>query len=79
MICIMCGGNLEHKNITYKTGQGDNVLIVKNVPALVCSQCGESYFNNDVCSDMEKIEAEARNSATEMYITTYRTVTAKVA
>ena len=78
MTCIVCGGDLIEKTTTYTAGQDDSVLIVKNVPANVCSQCGEEYINADVCKDLEKIERDAKESATEIYVTNYP-VTTKVA
>ncbi len=36
--------------------QGDNpIIIIKNVPALVCSQCGEVYYNDEISEKLEEI------------------------
>ena len=39
--CAFCQGDLDEKTITYPTEFDGRVVIVDNVPALVCSQCGE--------------------------------------
>ena len=79
MTCVMCGGNTQSKNVKFTADLGECVLVVKGVPANVCSQCGEYFFADNVSDDLEKIVGVAQNSTTEMYVTNYTTFTAKVA
>ena len=39
--CFMCKGNLENKLTTFMVDLDSCIVIVKNVPSQVCSQCGE--------------------------------------
>ena len=41
---------------------GSCVVIVKNVPAQVCQQCGEASFDNETAKQLEKIVNTVRNS-----------------
>lgn len=42
--CRFCGGELEERQVTrFQQVEGHWVLI-ENVPALVCRQCGETYY-----------------------------------
>jgi YgiT-type zinc finger domain-containing protein len=45
--CSACGANLEERTITYTLTKGDEVYIVENVTAWICSQCGEQYLASD--------------------------------
>lgn len=71
MTCVMCQGKLESKKIKYTSDIGECVLIIKDVPADVCSQCGETYFDDDVFAEIESIVDVARKSSSEIYITNY--------
>ncbi|HCM91159.1 MAG TPA: hypothetical protein DIS78_01125 [Lachnospiraceae bacterium] len=31
------------------------IIIIKNVPALVCSQCGEVYYSDEISEKLEEI------------------------
>lgn len=42
--CATCGGSLKHGRVEHPMHQRGRVLLVTNVPATVCTQCGESYF-----------------------------------
>jgi YgiT-type zinc finger domain-containing protein len=44
-LCSVCGGRLQQKKITYTQTIGDQIYIVEDVPASVCSQCGEVYLD----------------------------------
>ncbi len=42
--CGYCKGNLEKGRSEGIARVGDEVIIVKDIPAYVCNQCGEAYF-----------------------------------
>ena len=43
--CSVCQRNLKQKKITYTQELEGKVYVVSDVPALVCSQCGEQYLS----------------------------------
>ena len=53
--CAFCQGDLDEKTITYPTEFDGRVVIVDNVPALVCSQCGEIALRPDVAEKLQQI------------------------
>ena len=56
--CYLCGGLLQHQRVTkIQTWKGDLVGIIENVPAWVCNQCGERYYDGPV---LEKIDGLVR-------------------
>ncbi|MCL2860615.1 MAG: YgiT-type zinc finger protein [Oscillospiraceae bacterium] len=48
------------------------MIIVKDVPADVCTQCGERYFDDDVMENLEKIVNSLKNLSTEISVVNYR-------
>ena len=55
MTCFRCKGDTEQKQIKHAATLAECVIIVKNVPALVCMQCGEVYFVDDTMRRLESI------------------------
>ena len=45
MVCDLCGAEGVHiRRVSETLGKGPDLLVVENVPRMVCPQCGESYF-----------------------------------
>jgi len=53
--CSFCGGEVEEKNIEYDYRRQSHLLIVSNVPAGVCRQCGEKYFKPGILKKMDQV------------------------
>ena len=71
MNCFMCKGKLEEKNTTFMVELDNCIIIIKNVPSLVCEQCGEVSYSNEVSKQLEKLVNAVRNSITEITIIKY--------
>ena len=55
MRCIMCKGNVTEAKHTFIQEFDDCIIIIKNVPALVCAQCGEAYYSDEIAEKLEEI------------------------
>lgn len=55
MTCIECGNELRNKIKTYVANLDSCVIIIKNVPAMVCEHCGDVYYSDDVAEKIEEI------------------------
>ena len=55
MQCAFCQGDLQEKLITYPTKYEDRVVIIENVPAQVCTQCGEQLIRPEIAEKIQKI------------------------
>ena len=54
--CSFCGhAHLSERHTRYIHQQGDDMLVVENVPCLECEYCGEQYFAIDA---LKKIESD---------------------
>ncbi len=45
MKCLYCKGNLVRKTVSYTATRKGYHLIIDDVPAWVCEQCGEPLFD----------------------------------
>lgn len=71
MNCIVCKGELTKKDINHIVDIDGHIIIIKNVPAEVCEQCGESFFENQVALTLEKIVDEIVSNKAEITIVNY--------
>lgn len=71
MKCLLCKGHIEDKLTTFMVDLNNCIIIVKNVPSQVCSQCGEVSYSDDVAKHLEKIVSNMRNVITEIAILNY--------
>ncbi len=64
MICEICGKNgAQIKYITRSYGKGANLLVIENVPIVVCPNCGESYLTAETLHEIERIKLHRRSLA----------------
>ncbi len=59
--CYFCSrGILEEKHVTVDYRWSEELVIIENVPAKVCNECGERYYAARVVRQMEQIAKERR-------------------
>jgi len=62
MICDICGHEgARTRHVTRSYGKGDNILIIENVPVIICSHCGESYLTADTLHEIQRIKLHKSN------------------
>lgn len=59
-LCPLCGGRKESGKTTYSVDLGTGVVVVRNVQAQICVQCGEEWIDNKTARKLESIVEEAR-------------------
>ena len=72
MNCFMCKGNLEKKDVNYLVDLDNKIIIIKGVPARVCTQCGEQYFDDETAENIEKIVNQLKKLTMEVSIVNYK-------
>lgn len=67
-LCPVCGGSVQPDTTTFSVDLKSGVVVVRNVPAYVCQQCGEEWLDDEQSAKLEKIVNRARqeNSQLEM-------------
>lgn len=56
--CYFCKGKVIKKKIRHVHHWNKEIVIFENVPAEVCTQCGEMYFSPDVLEMMDNAMLE---------------------
>jgi YgiT-type zinc finger domain-containing protein len=68
MKCAMCGGSTKKGRVTVSIDTGDGVVVVRNVPARVCSQCGEEWIDDKSAERVEQIVDTAKQHKTQIEV-----------
>lgn len=66
--CPLCGGKVEPGTTTFTVDLKTGVVVVRNVQALVCIQCGEDWIEDAVSVKLENIAIRAREENTQLKI-----------
>ncbi len=61
--CRVCGNHFESKKINQDFWIKKRLVVVENVPAGVCPQCGEKVVKADVGKRLARILADAKSIA----------------
>lgn len=64
MRCRVCGGPLESEvsDLPFKLG-AHSILIVRSMPVLQCTQCGETELENEAMARVDRLLAQADSTA----------------
>jgi YgiT-type zinc finger domain-containing protein len=68
--CPLCGGTKQAGITTFTADFEFGVVVVRNVPAFVCSLCGADWIQDDIAGRLEAIVDEARKKRLQVEVTT---------
>ncbi|HJX18308.1 MAG TPA: type II toxin-antitoxin system MqsA family antitoxin [Acidiferrobacterales bacterium] len=74
--CPLCGGEKQSGTTTFAVDLKFGVVVVREVPALVCTKCGDAWIDDPVAAKLESIVMEARSKHTVVEITQWQQVAA---
>ncbi|MEN8263227.1 MAG: type II toxin-antitoxin system MqsA family antitoxin [Nitrospirota bacterium] len=60
--CPLCGADKTIGKTIYSVDLGFGVVVVRNVPAMVCSQCGEEWIDAVTAKKLEKMVVMAKKN-----------------
>jgi len=66
--CYFCRGTIEQRNVDVDFRWGRKLKMIRSVPAGVCRQCGERYFDAGVYKAMEKLARSRRKPLTRVAV-----------
>ncbi len=69
--CFRCHGKLKEGKTTQTYDYHDSLLVVREIPAYVCEQCGEALFTNDIVKSLERITRQFKEGHKGIEITRY--------
>jgi YgiT-type zinc finger domain-containing protein len=70
--CPECGGAKRLGTTTFTVDLGFGVIVVRNVPAMVCSQCGADWIADDIAERLEAMVNDARIRQRQVEVTAFQ-------
>lgn len=68
--CPLCGGGRKPGTTTFTADLEFGVVVVRAVPAMVCSQCGADWIQDDAAARIEAIVEDAKKKKLQVEVTT---------
>ena len=69
MKCVICKtGHLSPGRTTVTLQRGETTVVIKNVPAELCDNCGEYYLSEDMTERILTMAEEAAKHGVEVEI-----------
>jgi YgiT-type zinc finger domain-containing protein len=54
-------GNLKEGKSQFIARAGDEVIVIRDVPAFICDQCGEAYYSLEISEKIDEVMRDAHN------------------
>ncbi|MBW1768905.1 MAG: type II toxin-antitoxin system MqsA family antitoxin [Deltaproteobacteria bacterium] len=70
--CPLCKGEKNHGITTYSADLGFGVVVVRDVPARICNQCGEEWIEPNVAEELERIVNTARHARCQVEVVSFQ-------
>ena len=72
MTCVICKeGDVSAGTATVTLERGSLTLVLKAVPARVCTTCGEEYLHEETATQLLRIAAEAAEAGVQVAVRRY--------
>ena len=69
--CPLCGGTMTESVTGVPFLMGDRVVVIKSVPAEICSDCGEAYMKSTVVDRVQDLLDRLEELGSEVSIVHY--------
>ena len=66
--CYFCKGKVSEEEVVVDFRWGQDLVVIEDVPAGVCHQCGEKYFDSKVYKEMEKLARAKEKPARQITV-----------
>lgn len=74
MMCLSCKtGDMLPSTTSYFVELEKCMIIIKNVPCMKCTQCGDTVFSGSVAEKISELTDQAEQMASELMIIDYAT------
>jgi YgiT-type zinc finger domain-containing protein len=60
---VGCPGEYESRRVVYTARRGDRTMVIEEVPADVCSVCGDTLFSAETVRSIERLLASPPEGA----------------
>ncbi len=66
--CDLCAGELRPGKTTLEIWRGEELIVIRDVPADVCQQCKEAYISADVSARLDSFLEKHHRHRPERYL-----------
>ena len=70
-VCPACKGSINYGTAMFTVKIGNGVLLLEDVPAEICSLCGEKWFSDKIMEKIESIANDVRKRHVKFEIITF--------
>ena len=70
-ICATCGGEKIAGTTTFTTDLGVGVVVIRDVPAMVCTRCGSEWLDSATVARIQETVDLAKNRNTQVEVLAY--------
>jgi YgiT-type zinc finger domain-containing protein len=70
--CPECGGTKRLGTTTFTVDLGFGVIVIRNVPAMVCSQCGADWIADNIAERLEIMVNDSRQRQRQVEVTAFQ-------
>lgn len=74
--CPLCGGAKQPGTTTFAVDLQFGVMVVRDVPALVCAMCGDAWIEHQTVKKLEAVVANARREKAQVEVTHWLSIAA---
>jgi len=67
-LCPRCGGSKELGKTIHAVDFGPSLVIIRNVPAMVCDHCGEEWIGSETAGKLEQLTQDATKRGEQVAI-----------
>ena len=79
MKCGICKAEIEETTVTYTEDIKQGVVVIRNVPAQVCTECGNTWYTGTVAMQLEKmVDRFASSAESEVSILNFKKSVASI-
>ena len=72
MNCVICkNGETRSSHVTVTLQRGECTVIIKEVPADVCRNCGEHYVSEEISAELQRRVEKAAGTGDEVTVLLY--------
>ncbi|MDL1911584.1 type II toxin-antitoxin system MqsA family antitoxin [Chloroflexi bacterium CFX6] len=69
--CHFCGGELREQLTTFVHEDNGQVWVIRNVPAFICSQCGEKEYTQETTHNLLSFLKQPPRPAEILHVPAY--------
>jgi len=66
--CDLCGGELKSGKTTLEIWRGEELVVIRDVPADVCQQCNEAHISAQVSERLDHFLSQYHRHRPERYL-----------